>query len=72
MAERSEAPKKIQVRGARVLNYDNIPNFKKIDPEYVDPDYDPQNAYTVPLHSPIVPVKFQLILPHKPDRKMPA
>lgn len=30
------------------LNYDNIPNFKKIDPEYVDPDYDPQNAYTVP------------------------
>ena len=30
------------------LNYDNIPNFKKIDQEYVDPDYDPQNAYTVP------------------------
>ena len=30
------------------LNYDNIPNFKKINPEYVDPDYDLQNAYTVP------------------------
>ena len=30
------------------LNYDNIPNFKKINQEYVDPDYDPQNAYTVP------------------------
>ena len=30
------------------LNYDNIPNFKKIDQEYADPDYDPQNAYTVP------------------------
>ena len=30
------------------LNYDNIPNFKKIDQEYVNPDYDPQNAYTVP------------------------
>ena len=30
------------------LNYDNIPNFKKINQEYVNPDYDPQNAYTVP------------------------
>lgn len=33
------------------LNYDNIPNFKKINQEYVDPDYDPQNAYTVPTCS---------------------
>ena len=30
------------------LNYDNIPNFQKIDAEYRNPDYDPQNAYTVP------------------------
>ena len=30
------------------LNSNNIPNFKKINQEYVNPDYDPQNAYTVP------------------------
>ena len=30
------------------LNYDNIPNFQKIDKEYLNPDYDPENAYTVP------------------------
>ncbi len=30
------------------LNYDNIPNFQKVDEEYRDPDYDPKNEYTVP------------------------
>ena len=30
------------------LDYDNIPNFQKIDTGYRNPDYDPQNAYTVP------------------------
>ena len=30
------------------LNYDNIPNFSLIDEEYRSPDYDPDNAYTVP------------------------
>ena len=30
------------------LDYGNIPNFQKIDAEYRNPDYDPQNAYTVP------------------------
>ena len=30
------------------LNYDNIPNFEKIDEEYRNADYDPENAYTVP------------------------
>ena len=30
------------------LNYDNIPNFQKIDAEYRNADYDPENAYTVP------------------------
>lgn len=30
------------------LNYDNIPNFELINEEYRDPDYDPDNAYTVP------------------------
>ena len=30
------------------LDYDNIPNFQKIDAGYRNPDYDPQNAYTVP------------------------
>ena len=32
----------------RPLDYSNIPNFQKIDPEYRNQDYDPQNAYTVP------------------------
>lgn len=30
------------------LNYDNIPNFDLIDEQYRNPDYDPENAYTVP------------------------
>ena len=30
------------------LNYDNIPNFSLIDEQYRNPDYDPENAYTVP------------------------
>ena len=30
------------------LDYENIPNFQKIDTGYRNPDYDPQNAYTVP------------------------
>ena len=30
------------------LNYDNIPNFQLIDQQYRNPDYDPENAYTVP------------------------
>ena len=30
------------------LNYDNIPNFQQINEEYRNPDYDPDNAYTVP------------------------
>ena len=30
------------------LNYDNIPNFQKIDEEYRNADYDPENLYTVP------------------------
>lgn len=30
------------------LNYDNIPNFQLINEEYRNPDYDPDNAYTVP------------------------
>ena len=30
------------------LNFDNIPNFKNILPEYVNPVYDPENEYSVP------------------------
>ena len=30
------------------LNYDNIPNFKYIDEEFADPDYDPECKYSVP------------------------
>lgn len=30
------------------LNYDNIPNFQQINEAYSNPDYDPENAYTVP------------------------
>ena len=41
------------------LNYDNIPNFQKIDAEYRNPDYDPQNAYTVPLS--LIHISLRLI-----------
>lgn len=30
------------------LNFDNIPNFKDIDPNLKNPEYDPQNLYSVP------------------------
>lgn len=30
------------------LNFDNIPNFEYIDEEFVNPDYDPDNLYSVP------------------------
>lgn len=30
------------------LNFDNIPNFADIDPTLLDPEYDPQNLYSVP------------------------
>ena len=30
------------------LNYDNVPNSQQINEEYRNPDYDPDNAYTVP------------------------
>ena len=30
------------------LNFDNIPNFKYIDEEYKNPDFDPTNEYSVP------------------------
>ncbi len=32
----------------RPLNFDNIPNFKHIDPDYTHLFYDPDNAYSVP------------------------
>lgn len=30
------------------LNFDNIPNFKDVAPDLKNPDYDPQNLYSVP------------------------
>ncbi|MFI3207183.1 MAG: spermidine/putrescine ABC transporter substrate-binding protein [Clostridia bacterium] len=30
------------------LNFENIPNFEYIDEEFVNPDYDPENKYSVP------------------------
>ena len=30
------------------LNFDNIPNFKYIDEQFKNPDYDPENKYSVP------------------------
>ena len=30
------------------LNFDNIPNFADIDPELLNPAYDPENQYSVP------------------------
>ena len=30
------------------LNFDNIPNFADIDPNLKNPEYDPENLYSVP------------------------
>ncbi len=30
------------------LNFDNIPNFSHVDEQFKNPDYDPQNRYSVP------------------------
>ena len=30
------------------LNFDNIPNFADVDPALKNPDYDPENLYSVP------------------------
>ena len=30
------------------LNFDNIPNFADVDPELKNPEYDPENLYSVP------------------------
>lgn len=30
------------------LNYDNIPNFQYIDESFLNPEYDPENKYSVP------------------------
>ena len=30
------------------LNFDNIPNFSDIDPNLKNPEYDPENLYSVP------------------------
>lgn len=30
------------------LDFDNIPNAKAVDPQFLNPDYDPDNAYSVP------------------------
>ena len=30
------------------LNFDNIPNFSYVDEQFKNPDYDPQNKYSVP------------------------
>lgn len=32
----------------QAVNFDNIPNFRYINPLYVNPSYDPQNIYSVP------------------------
>ena len=30
------------------LDFDNIPNFSNVDPQFVNPSYDPENRYSVP------------------------
>ena len=30
------------------INFDNVPNFADVDPELKNPDYDPENLYSVP------------------------
>ncbi len=38
----------IQAGMLQELNYDNIPNFSYVDDSFKNPDYDPENKYSVP------------------------
>lgn len=40
------------------INYDNIPNFKYINKSLVNPDYDPENQYSVPYTMGIVAIVY--------------
>ena len=31
------------------INFDNIPNLKNLDPQWLNPDYDPEQKYSVPF-----------------------
>lgn len=40
------------------INYDNVPNFKYINESLVNPDYDPDNLYSVPYTMGIVAIVY--------------
>ncbi len=44
------------------LNYDNIPNFAYTNPQFVNPDYDPTNEYSVPYLWGIVGIIYNTTL----------
>ena len=40
------------------LNFENIPNFKNVDPIYVNPSYDPESKYSVPYLAGLVGILY--------------
>jgi spermidine/putrescine transport system substrate-binding protein len=41
-------PAMIKLKLLTPLNRERLPNFKNLDPQFINPPYDPGNAYTVP------------------------
>lgn len=44
------------------LNFDNIPNFADIDPNLLNPEYDPENLYSVPYMTGILGIIYNTTL----------
>jgi len=51
------------------LNFDNIPNFADIDPTLLNPEYDPENLYSVPYMTGILGIIYNTTLVD-PDEDM--
>ena len=48
------------------LNYDNIPNFEKIDDRFKNLSYDPENKYTVPYTWGTLGIIYNTTMVHEP------
>lgn len=49
------------------LNFDNIPNFQYIDEDFVNPEYDPENKYSVPYMWGTVGIFYNTTMVDKAD-----
>ncbi len=49
------------------LNFDNIPNYKYIDPKYKDANFDPNNEYSVPMYWGVVGIVYNTTMVDEED-----